>query len=214
LALKKVSADDIVGFTDAPTTSESEQLTQLGTQMFGLDKAITELEAQLESKKGERLELAMHTLPAFMQKIGQDRVGLNEFQVDVVLEPYYHANIAADWTPEQREAAFAYLEEGGNGDLIKTTVSIAFPRRMLAAARWLTGAITTLFHYMNEAKVPGTPDALPEPTVDMGVTWNTLTAFVREQLENGNPIDVEVLGATVGWIAKVKPRKESKKGKK
>lgn len=214
MALKRASADDIVGFTDAPTESESEQLTKLGQQMYDLDKSITDLESHLEARKAERLELAMHTLPAFMQKIGQDRVGLQEFQVDVVLEPYYHANIAADWEPERREAAFAYLESTGNGDLIKTTVAIAFPRRMLAAARWLTGAITTLFHYMNEAKVPGTPEALPEPTVEMGVAWNTLTAFVREQLENGDPIDVDVLGATVGWIAKVKPRKESKKGKK
>jgi hypothetical protein len=213
MTLIAADPDDIVGFTDAPTLTESEQLTKYGRDLFEADKKIKELEATLESTKAARLELASKTLPDFMLKIGQDKIGLADFDVDLVLEDYYHANIATDWEPERRNAAFQYLEENGNGDLVKTEFTILFPRQQLTAARWLQALIRTVQTAL-AATGQDAPE-IPDPSIGLGVPWNTLTAFVKEQLTNGNPVDLEVLGATVGKIVKIKPRSSKpKKAKK
>jgi hypothetical protein len=137
-----------------------------------------------------------------MSKVGQDRIGLEAHGVDLVKEAYYHANIAADWPEEKRQIAFDWLVSSGNEDLIKTTFTMQFPRKMFDVAVWLKKQVAKL-------KFPGKGKEIemPEAVVTLGVPWNTLTAFVKEQIEKGAELPLETLGATVGWIVKVKQRK-------
>lgn len=201
--------EEDVGFTDAPSVEESKSLTALGTELFRVEERIEGLELQLEEAKKRRFELTMRELPDYMLRVGQDRMGLESWGVDLVREPYYHANIRADWPDEQREAAFRWLTANGHEDLIKTTFTIVFPRRMFAVALWLKEKIKSL-KYPKE-KLSGIQVkeiAMPDASVALGVPWNTLTAFVREQVEAGAVLPLETLGATVGWIVKVKQRKK------
>jgi hypothetical protein len=196
--------DEIVGFTDAPSVEESRSLTELGQELLDVDTAISSLESQLKERKERRQALVMRELPDYMTKIGQDRIGLEASGVDLVREAYYHANIAADWEPEKRETAFQWLTDNGHEDLIKTTFTMQFPRKMYAVAVWLKKEVAKL-------KFPGKTKKgdieMPEAVVTLGVPWNTLTAFVKEQIEKGEALPLETLGATVGWIVKVKQRK-------
>jgi hypothetical protein len=191
--------DEVVGFTDAPSAAESKKLARLGQELTDLDTKIDRLKKELEETSKRRNEMAFKEIPDFMERIGQDKIGLPGSNVDLVLEPYYHANIAAEWEPERREKAFAWLEKHGHGDLIKTTVSITFPRRALAAAHFLVAQIK---------KISSKKYTIPEPEMAMGVPWNTLTAFVKEQVEKGVVLPLDTLGATVGRIVKVKGRKK------
>lgn len=206
--MTELEDDDIVSFTDAPSEEESVSLTELGRDLYSTDEQIQTLEKKIEDLKKHRQELVMKKLPDYMSKIKQDRIGLEEFGVDLVLEDYVHANIASDWEPEKRDAAFAWLEESGNGDLLKTTLSLTFPRKAIAAARWAQAALETLVHYLQEAGAE--THELPEQKIEMGVPWNTLTAFCKEQIKAGNPLPLEVLGCTVGKIVKIKERKGKK----
>lgn len=224
-------ADDeteAVGFTDAPSENESRDLTAMGRELYAVDDEISRLEAQLETKKARRKVLTDEELPAYMLKIGQDSVGLPEFGVDLVLENYTHANIAADWEPERRQAAFDWLEEHGHGDLVKTEFTILFPRFMLPAARWLAEHVRTLRPVIGitEEKVTGKGKSkvvskvivereveIPEAVVGLGVPWNTLTAWAKGQLKAGEELPLEVLGVTVGQIVKIKEREQAKKVK-
>jgi hypothetical protein len=194
--------DEEVGFTDAPSVDESKSLTQLGTELFQVEEHIEELNLQLEAAKERRLQLTMKELPDYMLRVGQDKMGLEEWGVDLIREQYYHANIKAEWPEEQRQAAFQWLTDNGHEDLIKTVFTIQFPRRMYEVALWLSEKVKTL-------RFPGKGKeiAMPDASVALGVPWNTLTAFVREQVEAGNELPLETLGATVGWIVKVKKRK-------
>ena len=188
-----------VGFTDAPSKAESQKLTTLGTELFQTDVKIKQLEAALEEAKATRLDLVMHKLPEYMDEIGQDRVGLEKFNVDLEMADYYHANIAADWEPEKREKAFKWLEDNGHGDMIKTIVTIQFSRRLLNHAK-------AVVEKLSKMKIKGF-GAVPEPEIGMAVPWNTLTAFVREQTEKSVALPLDTLGATVGRIVKIKARK-------
>jgi hypothetical protein len=42
----------------------------------------------------------------------------------------------------------------------------------------------------------------------LSVPWNTLTAFVKEQVEKGAVLPLDILGATVGRVVKLKARKD------
>lgn len=198
--------EELPAFTDAPDEKESRRLTELGRELYAVDQAIQQAEALIKLKTARKLELTMKELPDYLKSIHQDKIGLSEFEVDLVMENYYHANIKADWPSEKREEAFTYLEDIGSGDLIKTEVVFLFGRKDLKKVRWLQAFIETLRHYL--AKVGGEPADIPEPTVGMTVPWNTLTAWVKEQLEGGLGVDLEKVGATVGQVVKIKPRKK------
>ena len=200
---------ELVAFTDAPSLTESETLTDMGRNLFKIDTFILEAEAAVKRAKEFREELTMKKLPDYMRKIRQDSIGLDEFGVDLKLENFYHANIAADWEPEKRKEAFDYLEEIGEGDLVKCVLTIPFPRYMMKVALWLQTVIKSIFYEDDEGeKIP-----MPESDVEMTVPWNTLTAWMRGQLESGEPVDLDKIGGKVGYVVKIKERKETKKRK-
>lgn len=163
-----------------------------------LEKKIKDTEAELESWKARRQELARKEIPEFFDNVVKtDRIGVPEAGVDVKVVPYYHANIKSDWPEDQRLKAFNYLEQSGHGDVVAVVVSVKFRRGELPLARELEQLI----------KSSKTGNSHP-PSLEMGVPWNTLTALVREQVENGESVDLDVLGATVGRTAKIEKRKK------
>ena len=171
---------------------------QLADKLAKLDKEISDLEDSVKQKKEERLELMRRTIPDFFDRVLKtDRIGVPDANVDIVVVPYYHANIAADWEENRRNKAFDYLEKNGHGDLISGTMEIKFRRGEL-------NVIRELMTYIRDSKFGNSYT----PTVNMGVPWNTLTAFVKEQVENSKSLDLDVLGATVARQAKIVKRKK------
>lgn len=161
------------------------------------DREVSDLEARLKAVKAEVLDLKQKTLPDIYDAAGIDNLGLpaegNLPAYDCALKPYYHANIGAEWPTEQRQAAFAYLEGHEAGDLIKSLYIVAVPRGKLALAKKVAAALAKL-------KV--------EFTTKQDVPWNTLTAWLKEQVEKRNHTpDLDVLGATVGRVVNLKERK-------
>lgn len=196
--MQEVSNDDLVGFTDAPSMREQQELTKLGRELLEIDGKIKQLEKQVAEYKERKLTITMDTMPKYMMAIGQDRIGLEGSEVDLVREPYYHANIQADWPEEKRQEAFLWLEENGHGDLIKSQLKIAAAKGEWDRIKALRERIMEWFkkHDMEDVQI----------TTELGIPWNTLTAFVKEQIEKGAPIPLETLGATVGQIVKIKKR--------
>ncbi len=187
---------------DMSSLASDDQLARartVATEYAKLERDITDLEAQLKEKRTRYLELSMRELPSVLGELSIDKIGLPEMGVDVVVAPYYKANIAADWPEEKRDAAFTWLEENGHGDLIKSVLSVTFGRKELELARQLEELIRTQFAGANSHPV----------SIDMSVPWNTLTAFVREQIQRGESLPLDTLGATVGSVATVKKRKTS-----
>ena len=174
-----------------------EALRDMARRLRDKEKEITDLDERLRATKAEAAEIRTKKLVDLMAEVGVDKVGLpaegNYPACDAELRPYYHAVISADWEPERRQAAFAWLDSAGHGDLIKTAITVLLPRDDRAMA-------LSIQHYLEQCGV--------QHTVLLDVPWNTLTAFVREQVEKYHRTPpLETLGATVGQVVKLKARK-------
>lgn len=115
---------------------------------------------------------------------------------EIEIKPYYKANIPA----ENEAKAFAWLEKNKHGDMIKGTYTVSFGR--------------------GEEKQRKKFEALLkkggyEYSYKFGVPWNTLTAFVKEQIEvyNRTP-PLKLLGATVGRVASLVKKKDGQTKKR
>ena len=168
-----------------------------------LGKEIEATEELLERLKETRQKLARKTLPDMFDECRMDRMGLHDAEVDVVLKSYYYANISKDWPEEKREDGFAAVEELGGADIIRTTLNIIFGPGEIEKAR-------EVMEFLRQQNWFGNRHI----EVAKGIPWNTLTSFVREQVEAGAIVPLERLGATVGRECKVEKRRASKKGKK
>jgi hypothetical protein len=180
------------------TSDDKLQTAQrLAAAFVELDKEIDDTEARLKELKQRKLQIAQKELPEFLDGIGLDKVGVAAANCDVVVKPYYKANISADWPAEQKEKAFSYLESIDCGDIIGVTVSVKFLRGELELAKELADMIRSSKFGNTHA-----------PSMEMGTPWNTLTSTVKHLVESGKSVDLETLGATVGRIAKIVMRKK------
>jgi hypothetical protein len=181
-----------------PSDDSLERVRVVLRKTRDLDREIADLEARAKEAKGQVLELKQRTLPDIYDEVGIDNLGLpaegNLPAYDCKLEPYYHASIGTDWESERRVKAFNYLEEVNAGDLIKSVYIVAVPR----GKRKVAIAVQKALEKLNV-----------EFSTDLSVPWNTLTAWVKEQIEKKNTTpNLDVLGATVGRVVKLKERKE------
>lgn len=187
-----------------PTEDVAKRAVAEAKKFAEKSKRRDELEEELKKLVAELNEIKHKKLPDLLAEAGTDRLGIPEMELDAVAKDYYHANIAADWTDERREAAFAFLEREKAGDLIKVVVSVSFGRREWARA----------LAFAERVRKAGF-----EPRIDKGVPWATLTAYVREQWPKWQqrwtrgdkrlpPVDkvLDLLGATVGRIVELKKR--------
>lgn len=157
-----------------------------------------DLEEQARDLYKQISEIKFHTLPELMSAAGVDRWGLpaqgNQPAADLMLKPYYKANIAESWSDDEKTAAFTLLDTKGHGDIIKNRFVIDLPRGEKEAAALVRGLLE---------------DNGIDFIETMSVPWKSLTALVREQTEDRNPFtpaELNILGATVGRIADIKER--------
>lgn len=205
-----------------PSEEKSARLRELGMELVSVDLEIARMERDLQSKKERRLALMHREMPDVMMDMGQDVIGLpdaGENGVDLELRPYFKAGISAEWDEERRREGFDHLVELGGASLIRNTVTLAFDRGDHEKVEVVKAALRSdefleLLQTM-APQVVGRDDLtfeIPPPEVGMVVPWNTLTSFVREwhgaSHDESDPVmDLEKLGATVGHVVKIKPRK-------
>jgi hypothetical protein len=152
-------------------------------------------EADLKLCKSQIDAMVKSTLPALFEEAGVTSIGIeaegNMPAYEAKAQPYYHANIKADWEPEKKNEAFTWLTDHGHGDLIKSIITIEFGRGEY-------GTMKKVEDWLKKSKVLYTNDR--------AVPWASLTAFVKEQITKHNTIPpLEILGATVGKVVKLKP---------
>lgn len=184
---------------DAPEASKDQlaKIRGLAKEMRDLDidnarmkEQTTENNKRIEAIKWQDLLNAMDE--AGMRAMTLEAEG-NLPAYEVKTGAYYHANIAVDWPPEQKAAAFNWLDKHEPG-MLRNSFVIEFGKNSRAVQKKLIAALKKLkIPYSNE----------------FGVPWNTLTAYVKEQIEEHERTPpLELLGAKVGRIATIKKVKE------
>lgn len=177
-----------------------KQLQAMGAQARDLEFEIQNLEEQAKEKKRALQDLYQNKIPALMDLVGIDHVGIppqgNLPGTDYKLRDYYSASIAASWPEEKKEEAYEVLKAHKAESLIKAEVSAKLPKGKLSVAKKLIKAARDL-------KI--------DADLKISVHSGTLSAWVRELYDNGQQLtatELKKLGASVGRTVQPKERKE------
>ena len=160
---------------------KTENIDKLSTkvkELRGIGQSIETLEDSLKKTKKDYEHLSGEIIPTMMSEMGLSQIKLMDgSSVDV--KPYYAANISI----KNREAAYNWLRDNGLGDIIKNNVTVSFGRNEDNKAA----------EYANLAKSQGY-----QPTQKLKVEPMTLKALVRERIEKGVEMPMDIFNVFVG----------------
>mgnify|MGYP001032616779 FL=1 len=176
---------------DVGTSVPSDKLEQLHTlleETIALEGAVTQMEEDLKAAKATLHNLRTTRIPDLMAELQMEEVSFKGWQVKV--DDFVSGSLPKD--AEKKAKAIAWLEANDAAGLIKTEVGVSFGRSEHEAAN-------SLWHQLES-------DGLPA-TLNSNVHAQTLQAFARQRIRDGDPIDTDALGLYVGKVAKMKEKK-------
>ena len=171
--------DDIFSEADALSNvdaSETKTLSDMVRKLRHVDQEIEKAEASIKAFKQERQKLTTELIPGLMDSMGVDRLDVDGVTVTRKLI------VSASISEENRERAFGWLRENGLDDIIKNDVVVSFGKGQDNAAKNAVGLLREQGF---------------DPDVKTHIHPQTLKAFVKERVEDGKPIDLDLFGAYV-----------------
>jgi len=183
---------------DPPVAAKDrlDKLTETAQSVRDKQQEIADLESRAVDLRKQLLRLTIEELPALMDECRIPSFKLaaegNNPEMIVGIAPFAVANISAKWEKSKRDEAFQYLEESGNGSLIKTTITIAVPREQRENALVLQTELVTRGYTVDVAEK---------------VEHTTLSAWLKQELKAGRMPKLDLIGGHVGRVASVKPVK-------
>ena len=160
---------------------KTENIRSLADQVEKLNELQKRIELQEDNLKNSKKQfdyLSAEVIPTMMAEMGLSHLKLMDgSSVDV--KPNYSANI----TIQNRDAAFQMHRDNNLGDIIKNEISVSFGRNEDNKAA----------DYASLASERGY-----QPTQKLKVEPMTLKALVRERIENGKDMPVELFNIFVG----------------
>ena len=144
---------------------------------------ISAFEEKLKQLKSTETTLSEQTIPDLMHRAGIASIKLDD-GTKVEVKPFYSAKIPISRTEE----AFTWLRDNGHGDLIKNNVMVTFQRKQDNEAKSLVAELRDKGHNVKQAEKV-------EPM--------TLKAFVKEQIQDGKNVPVDLFGVYVASKTKI-----------
>ena len=153
-----------------------KKLRDLEDQVKAEEQALKDKEKEIERISGE-------VIPTLLSEMGLSSLKLADGSA-VDVKPYYAANISV----ANREAAYGWLRSNGLGDIIKNDITVSFGRNEdNKAAQYATLARGQGF----------------QPTQKLKVEPMTLKALVRERIEAGKTMPMDIFNVFVGNRTKI-----------
>lgn len=165
------------------------KIADLVTAYRATKQQVADAQEELDAAKARHDEVAERLLPAALDELGMSEVVLTDGSV-VSVSPKVSATWPSEANLQRRAAAIAWLESIGAADLVSCEVVAAFSRASLDAARELAKDLCE----RDDARVRLIEKVHPQ----------TLSAFVRDRLENGLPVDTDAINVFVSRRATVK----------
>ena len=160
-----------------------KQLSGLVRRLNEKQEQIDETEKYLKELKAEKQRIAFEHIPMLMDEMAIERIDVDGLTDK--LKPFVSASIPAD----RKQDAFNWLREHGLDDIIKNDIIVSFGR----------GQDNKAGDMMYDLEQKGF-----HPEQKTHIHSMTLKAFVRERVEKGLPIDLDMFGAFVARTAEVK----------
>ena len=166
-----------------PSDKDLSDIGQLASKLIECQNEVKQQEEQLALAKSRLKEVQEEALPAAMEKTGLSEIKLATGE-KLSIDRYYGASIPA----ENKEQAFEWLRDTGNGDIIKHTVGVDFKKGEGESAERAYELLRSAgFEAKDEEKI-----APP-----------TLKAFVRVEVEEGRTFPPH-FNVFIGQRAKIK----------
>jgi transcriptional regulator of NAD metabolism len=171
-----------------PSDASLNRVKSLVYLQLDLEDQIKSLDAQLETAKAALIQVQEVDLPSALQEYGMAEIKMDDDTRITVKQEYY-----ATIKEEKRGEAFGWLISNGHADLIKHDVTTSFTKGQDDEAR-------RVMELLEENNVNYVDKKHVHP--------QTLRAFVREQVEAGNPIPLETFSVHIRQVAKIKREKK------
>tara|TARA_Y100000310_G_scaffold326631_1_gene391807 strand:+ start:9056 stop:9610 length:555 start_codon:yes stop_codon:yes gene_type:complete len=162
---------------DAPSDDSISKISNLVKEQVALEDQIASLSEDLKARGAKLRELSEQHIPAAMLE-----AGVKNFTTDDGLEVDVREKMSASVSKKNKPKVVAWLREHGHGSLVKNLVSATFGRDEDEDAVRALNILT---------------DSGFEARQDVDVNTTTLKAFVKEQLEAGEEIPLELFGVYV-----------------
>ena len=167
-------------------TGKSQELSELCARLLELQRQITRCEENIKELRSQERLLSENEIPNLMQQAGITSLKLMDGS-SVSFKPEYYAKIPVSKTNE----AFDWLSFNGFGDLIKNQVSLTFGKSEDNVANSLVEDLKSKGHNVSQKKKV-------EPM--------TLKAFVREQIQSGQKLPMDLFGVYVSNKTTIKTK--------
>ena len=168
---------------DKVQKGDMKTLSSLVKDLDQLTIDINEKEEELKSLKLQKHLMSTEQIPTMMDEMGVQRLDVENLSVS--LKPLINASIP----PTRREEAYQWLRENDLDDIIKNDVIMSFGK----------GEDNMAGDIMYELEQRGM-----HPEKKTHIHSMTLKAFIRERVEKGLPIDLDLFGAFVARTADIK----------
>ena len=168
---------------DSINTETTKNLSGLVRQLRVVEQEVEEAETLLKNLKAERQKLSTQMIPDLMDEMGVERVDVDGLTVTK------KQIVAASIPVDKRELAFDWLRDRGLDDIIKNDVVCSFGRGQDNLAK---DAFWTL------------KDKGLEPSTKTHIHPMTLKAFVKDRVEQGQEIDLDLFGAFLTNAVEIK----------
>ncbi len=172
---------------DTLDTSKLDGVSRLAAEAANLERDISDAEFLLKDKKQALHKITDEQLPEALEEMGLQKFTLTDGS-EIAVKPIYAASIPRD----RREEAFQWLRDHEFGDLVKNNVSVTFGRGEDSIAKDFVGLCGA------QGFVPNQQEKV-EPM--------TLKAWLRERVEAGDPIPLDLFGAFISQRATIKRSK-------
>ena len=159
--------------------SELAKLAKLADQQLAAEQVVFEREKELKQAQRELKELSEVQIPELM-----DELGIDGFETTSGLKITIKENIRASISKANLSKALQWLKDNGHGKMIQRTFSVV-PSDDDEAA--------TLTQLLDKYEYSDLPK----------VHHQTLTSFVRNKLEAGEEIPMELLGVYRQRVSKI-----------
>jgi len=168
---------------DKVQQGDMKTLSSLVKDLDQLTIDINAKEEELKSLKLQKHKMSTEQIPAMMDEMGVQRLDVENLSVS--LKPLINASIPQT----RRDEAFQWLRDNGLDDIIKNDVIMSFGK----------GEDNMAGDIMYELEQRGM-----HPEKKTHIHSMTLKAFIRERVEKGLPIDLDLFGAFVARTADIK----------
>jgi hypothetical protein len=160
-----------------------EDITKLANAMVDAEQDVKDAELRLERTKERLRKIREDTIPGVMQELG-----LSELRLATGEKLSIKQDVYSQLANENKGAAYNWLEENGFGGLIKVNVVVDFGKGELERAKKLQSLLA---------------EKGLSVTIGESVHWQTMKAFLNEQIKKEADIPLDLFGATPIFVAKI-----------